>query len=89
VTVNMINERALAAVITSATTRKATPESRRGGECYDAGVRRLFELGYPPYRASGERDGAAVPGRDGRFVGTVRRLKESTRPGCDHRAGAI
>lgn len=51
-TVNMINERAMAAVYTIHFDAEDETETRRGGECYDAGIRKLCELGYPPYRVS-------------------------------------
>ena len=51
-TVNMINERALAAVYTIHFDAEDDAETRRGCECYDAGIRKLRELGYPPDRAS-------------------------------------
>jgi 4-cresol dehydrogenase (hydroxylating) len=80
VTVNMINERALAAVYTIQYDAEDEAESRRGAECYDAGVRRLFELGYPPYRASVRGMGLLGAGRDDEFMGTVRRLKKALDP---------
>jgi len=61
VTVNMINERALAAVYTISYDAEDDTESRRGGECYDAGVRRLFELGLSALRASVRGMGCSVP----------------------------
>jgi hypothetical protein len=63
VTVNMINERALAAVYTISYDAEDEAESKRGAECYDAGVGRLFELGYPLYRASVRGMGLLAAGR--------------------------
>ena len=81
VTLNMINERALAAVYTIDYDADDEAETERGIECYEAGVRRLFELGYPLYRASvrGMALLAADPADDG-FDGTVGRLKAALDP---------
>jgi len=80
VTVNMINERALAAVYTINYDAEDDAEVRRGAECFEAGVRRLFELGYPLYRSS-TRGMAMLTGRpQDEFVGTVRRLKDALDP---------
>ncbi len=80
VTVNMINERALAAVYTIDYDAEDDVETARGIACYEAGVRLLFELGYPPYRASVR--GMGLLARDARddFAGTIRRLKEALDP---------
>jgi 4-cresol dehydrogenase (hydroxylating) len=80
VTVNMVNERALAAVYTIGYDAEDEAESRRGAECYDAGVRRLFELGYPLYRASVRGMALLAAGQDDQYVSTVRRLKAALDP---------
>jgi len=74
VTVNMINERALAAVYTIDYDAEDEGETERGIACYEAGVRRLIALGYPLYRASA-RGMALLAGSDDGFVGTVEQLK--------------
>jgi 4-cresol dehydrogenase (hydroxylating) len=80
VTVNMINERALAAVYTVDYDADDAGETDRGIACYEAGVRRLFELGYPLYRAS-VRGMALLAGDPAdAFGSTVRRLKEALDP---------
>jgi 4-cresol dehydrogenase (hydroxylating) len=79
VTVNMINERALAAVYTITYDAEDEAESRRGAQCYEAGVRRLFELGYPPYRAS-VRGMGFLEGRSNEFGQTVSQLKGALDP---------
>ena len=80
VTVNMINERALAAVYTIDYDAEDEGETARGIACYEAGVRRLFELGYPVYRASvrGMALLAAEPGED--FGATIAKLKAALDP---------
>jgi 4-cresol dehydrogenase (hydroxylating) len=80
VTVNMINERALAAVYTINYDAEDEAESRRGASCYEAGARRLVELGYPLYRSSARGMGLLMGGPQDHFVGTVRRLKEALDP---------
>jgi len=80
VTVNMINERALAAVYTIDYDAEDDAESRRGTECYEAGVRRLFALGYPLYRTSSRGMGLMGSPKDDTFVGTVARLKAALDP---------
>ena len=80
VTVNMINERALAAVYTIDYDAEDEAETERGIACYEAGVRRLFELGYPLYRASVRGMALLAADPDDEFVGTVRRLKEALDP---------
>ena len=80
VTVNMINERALAAVYTIDYDAEDDAESRRGAECYEAGVRRLFALGYPLYRTSLRGMGLMGSPKEDRFAGAVARLKEVLDP---------
>ena len=80
VTVNMINERALAAVYTIDYDADDVAETERGIACYEAGVRRLFELGYPLYRASVRGMALLAADPDDGFGGTVRRLKEALDP---------
>lgn len=80
VTVSMVSERALAAVYTIQYDAEDEAEARRGVECYEAGVRRLVELGYPPYRAAVRGMGLLAAGRDDAFVATVRRLKAALDP---------
>lgn len=80
VTVNMINERALAAVYTIDYDAEDDAETERGIACYETGVRRLFELGYPLYRAS-VRGMALLAGDPAdNFAATARRLKEALDP---------
>jgi 4-cresol dehydrogenase (hydroxylating) len=80
VTVNMINERALAAVYTIDYDAEDEAETRRGVACYEAGVRRLFELGYPLYRASVRGMVLLASARDDEFAGAVTRLKHALDP---------
>ena len=55
-------------------------ETERGIACYEAGVRRLFELGYPLYRASVRGMALLAAGPDDGFGGTVRQLKAALDP---------
>lgn len=80
VTVNMINERALAAVYTIEYDAEDAAETRRGIECYEAGVRRLFELGYPLYRASVRGMGLLASARDESYRETLQRMKQALDP---------
>jgi 4-cresol dehydrogenase (hydroxylating) len=75
VTLNMINERALAAVYTIDYDAEDRAETARAIECYEAGVRRLFELGYPLYRASVWGMGLVASGEGDTFWDAVGRLK--------------
>ena len=52
VTVNMINERALAAVYTIDYDAEDAEETVRALACYEEGVGKLYSLGYPIYRTS-------------------------------------
>ncbi|HKA45029.1 MAG TPA: FAD-dependent oxidoreductase [Burkholderiales bacterium] len=80
VTLNMINDRALAAVYTIEYDAEDDAETRRGIACYEAGVRRLFELGYPLYRSS-VRGMALLPSQgDGSVGDAVGRLKGALDP---------
>jgi 4-cresol dehydrogenase (hydroxylating) len=80
VTVNMINERALAAVYTVDYDAEDKAETMRGIECYEAGVRRLFELGYPLYRSSVRGMDLLAAEPDDGFGATVERLKVALDP---------
>ncbi|MEF8768036.1 MAG: FAD-binding oxidoreductase [Candidatus Accumulibacter phosphatis] len=82
VTVNMINGRALAAVYTIDFDAEDEAETRRGVECYEAGVRSLFELGYPLYRSSVRGMGLLASQRDDGFCDVVDRLKLALDPGA-------
>jgi 4-cresol dehydrogenase (hydroxylating) len=50
VTLSMVSERALVAVVTIAFDATDPGEASRAKECYRAGLQRALELGYPPYR---------------------------------------
>ena len=80
VTLNMINERALAAVYTIDYDAEDGAEAARAVECYEAGVRRLFELGYPLYRASVRGMGLVAPGQADSFWDAVDRVKGALDP---------
>ncbi|MBK1722320.1 hypothetical protein CKO23_08685 [Thiocystis violacea] len=80
VTVNMINERALAAVYTIDYDAEDTDETARALACYDAGVAELYRLGYPIYRASLRGMGLLAPHADDPFWATVSRLKSVLDP---------
>ncbi len=80
VTLNMINERALAAVYTINYDAEDEAETRRGIECYEAGVRRLFALGFPVYRASVRGMALLAAEGDDGFCGAVERLKAALDP---------
>jgi 4-cresol dehydrogenase (hydroxylating) len=80
VTVNMINERSLAAVFTVNYDAEDDGETKRGIACYEAGVRRLFELGYPMYRASLRGMALLAAGQDDGFGATVGQLKAALDP---------
>jgi hypothetical protein len=82
VTVNMINERALAAVYTIEYDAEDEAETRRGIECYEAGVHRLFELGYPLYRASVRGMRLLASQREAGSCDAVERLKRAFDPGA-------
>ncbi len=82
VTVNMINERALAAVYTIEYDAEDEAETRRGIECYEAGVRRLFELGYPLYRASVRGMRVLASQREAGSCDAIDRLKRALDPGA-------
>lgn len=82
VTVNMINERALAAVYTIEYDAEDEAETRRGIECYEAGVHRLFELGYPLYRASVRGMRLLALQREAGSCDAVERLKRALDPGA-------
>lgn len=80
ITVNMINERALAAVYTIEYDAGDAEETARALVCYEQGVGKLYRLGYPIYRASTRGMVLlAVEGDDG-FWATVRRLKAALDP---------
>ena len=80
VTVNMINERALAAVYTIEYDAEDAAETARATACYEQGVRKLYSLGYPLYRAATRgMDLLAPAGEDG-FWTTVERLKAALDP---------
>ena len=80
VTVNMINERALAAVYTIDYDAQDKGETERGIACYQAGVRKLFELGYPVYRVSARGMALLAAGPDDAFGGIVKQLKAALDP---------
>lgn len=52
ITANLITERALAAVFSIDYDAENPAETQRARECYVKSVKKLFELGYPIYRAS-------------------------------------
>ncbi|MCP3869302.1 MAG: FAD-binding oxidoreductase [Gammaproteobacteria bacterium] len=80
VTVNMINERALAAVYTIDYDAEDRTETERGLACYEAGVHRLCELGYPLYRTSARGTELLASKSDDSFRGAVGRLKRALDP---------
>jgi len=75
VTVNMINERALAAVYTIEYDAEDAKETAWALECYERGVEELYSRGYPIYRASTRGMSLLAPTVDDPFWATVRGLK--------------
>jgi 4-cresol dehydrogenase (hydroxylating) len=75
VTVNMINERALAAVYTIDYDAEDATEAARALECYEQGVKKLYSLGYPLYRSSTRGMALLAPEADDAFWQTVEHLK--------------
>ena len=75
VTVNMINERALAAVYTIDYDAEDNDETARARTCYDEGVENIYALGYPIYRASQRGMDLLVSHSGDTFWETVSRLK--------------
>jgi len=80
VTVNMINERALAAVYTIDYDADDEEETARALACYDEGVPLLHRLGYPIYRASIRGMGLLAPADGDTFWSTVASLKTALDP---------
>ena len=80
VTVNMINERALAAVYTIDYDAEDAMETARALECYEQGVARLYDLGYPLYRASTRGMSLLSPQGQDTFWQTVEHLKTALDP---------
>lgn len=80
ITVKLINECALAAVYTIDYDAEDEAETERGIECYEAGVRKLLELGYPLYRASVRGMGLLASERDESVGDVVERMKGALDP---------
>ncbi|MCK7583167.1 MAG: hypothetical protein MZV65_51515 [Chromatiales bacterium] len=75
VTVNMINERALAAVYTIDYDAEDAEETARALACYEEGVGKLYSLGYPIYRTSLRGMDWLAPQAGDCFWGITRSLK--------------
>lgn len=80
-TMNMINERALAAVYTIEYDAADAAETERALACYEAGIRKLYTLGYPLYRSS-PRTMALLALEEGvdEFWRTAQQLKDALDP---------
>jgi len=80
VTVNLINERALAAVYTIEYDAQGSEEVARAVACYEQGVEKLYSLGYPLYRAATRGMALLNPAEEDEFWATVTRLKAALDP---------
>ena len=79
-TFSMVNERALAAIISVSFNAEDEKESERAKQCYDAGLKALFELGYPPYRIGIQSMSMLSEYSDQEFWETTRALKKTLDP---------
>ena len=80
ITVNLINERALAAVYTIEYDAGDSEETARALECYQRGVEKLYSLGYPLYRVSTRGMALLATTKDDPFWATIKRLKVALDP---------
>jgi 4-cresol dehydrogenase (hydroxylating) len=80
VTFNMINERTLAAIYTINYDAEDVAETSRAIECYETGVRKLHELGYPLYRTSVRGMKLLAADKNDCFCDTIDRLKAALDP---------
>ena len=80
ITVNMINERALAAVYTIEYDADDEGETERALACYEQAVNELYRLGYPIYRAATRGMALLNPQGEDEFWATVARLKAALDP---------